>query len=128
MDYTYKSRATKKTYRLDQIPGLTDTERQILKDDLKDAIQGMRQEMYEERYRINEEDKWFKAVSHKVGICTAFMDEIESLESLDFSQIDKVTLAFLRNKLQSLLGFQETDRIFTESRQLAMSRIKSIKS
>lgn len=128
MDYTYKSRATKKTYRLDQISGLTDTERQILKDDLKDAIQGMRQEMYEERYRINEEDKWFKAVSYKVGICTAFMDEIESLESLDFSQIDKVTLAFLRNKLQSLLGFQETDRIFTESRQLAMNRIKSIKS
>ena len=76
MNYTYKSRATKKSYALEQIIDLPATEREVLRNDLEDAIDGMRREMYEERHNVDENDKWFRAVNYKLGICTSFLDEI----------------------------------------------------
>ena len=128
MNYTYKSRVTKKTYALKEIVDLPVTERMVLKNDLEEAVEGMRKEMYEERYRVNEEDKWFKAVSFKLGLCTAFLDEIKNVETLDMSEVDKVTLVFLRKKLQVLMGISEADRVLRESRELAVRHIKSIKT
>jgi hypothetical protein len=126
MNYTYKSRATKKSYALEQIIDLPATEREVLRNDLEDAIDGMRREMYEERHNVDSNDKWFRAVNYKLGICTSFLDEIESVESLDMSEVDKVMLVFLRKKLKPVLGSLETDRIFAESRALAAAHIKSI--
>lgn len=122
-NYFYKSRTLNTDFSLKDLVTLTPRERGLLKADLEEAITGMRQKMYQERYNVDESDPWYKAISYKLSLCSQFYDELEAINSLG-QDLDKVHLAFLEKELEMAIGETEAKRIIQKSRVKAVAHVK----
>jgi hypothetical protein len=122
-NYFYKSRTLNADFSLKDLVTLTPRERGLLKADLEEAITGMRQKMYQERYNVDESDPWFKAISYKLNLCSQFYDELEAIDSLG-QDLDKVHLAFLEKELEVVMGEPEAKRIIQKSGVKALAHVK----
>lgn len=122
-NYFYKSRTLNADFSLKDLVTLTPRERGLLKADLEEAITGMRQKMYQERYNVDKADPWYKAISYKLSLCSQFYDELEAIDSFG-QELDKVHLAFLEKELQDLVGKTTTKSLFQRNRLKAAAHIK----
>ena len=120
-NFYYQSESLGKVMYLADIETLSTSDLQVLEEELSNAIENIKSQMYEQRDTA-EFDK-IHAMSLKVQICKKFMTRLKQVQQDESLKMKAYHLSYFRQAVSTLIGPLQADQLFEKAKQDALRQI-----
>jgi len=120
-NFYYRSESLGKVMYVADIETLSTSDLQVLEEELSNAIEDIKTQMYEQRDTA-EFDK-IHAMSLKVQICKKFMTRVKQVQQDESSKLKAYHLSYFRQAISTLIGPLQADQLYEKAKQDALRQI-----